>query len=80
MIFLAIRGRGRRLRELSVIYGFDTARIRGDAENGHPKSLGEYLDELLTPTERMERGFQKIAANFDAKIARQEARERKQHG
>lgn len=76
MIFLAIRGRGRRLRELSVILAFDAARIRIDAENGQPKQLSEYLDELLSPAERFERSIAQLSAKFDAKIARQE----KKHG
>lgn len=81
MIYLAIRGGGRRLRELSIVNGFDAARIRGDAESGKAKSLSEYLDELLPDSERMERGFAKLAANLDVKIARQKAREeRKQNG
>jgi hypothetical protein len=66
---------------LSVVNGFDAARIKIDAENGKPKSLGEYLDELLPDAERMERGFAKLAANLDIKIARQKAREeRNRHG
>jgi len=64
-----MRGRGKRLRELSIIQAFDTARIRGDAEAGNPRSLGEYLAELLSDQEQAERSEEQFFAKFDLAIA-----------
>lgn len=44
-----------------------TVRIYGDARNGKMQQLGEYHDELLTPTERLEKSALKLAAFFDAR-------------
>lgn len=63
-----MRGRGKALRELSIIRAFDIARIRGDAEAGKPKTLTDYLSELLSDDERRERDEARFFAMLDRSI------------
>ena len=56
------------MRELSIVQAFDNTRIRGDAEAKRAKSLGGYLDELLTDEERLEKSAAALTARFDAAI------------
>jgi hypothetical protein len=64
-----MRGRGKRLRELSVILAFDIARIRGDAEAGQAKSLGQYLEQLLPDEELAARTEERFFETLDRQIA-----------
>lgn len=47
-----VRARYKALREQSVVLAFDICRIKGDAMAGKPKSLGQYLEQLLPDEER----------------------------
>lgn len=69
-----MRGRGKGLREQSVVLAFDIARIRGDAEAGKPKSLGHYLDELLPDEEYAAKVEERFFETLDRQIAAGEAR------
>ena len=69
-----MRARGRALRELSIVQAFDAARIAADASNGVARPLQDYLDELLSDDERLEKSSAMLAAHFDRLIARDEAR------
>jgi hypothetical protein len=50
------------------VRGFWAARIHLEAENGTAKALGDYLDELLSPDELLEKTSEQLAAYFDALI------------
>lgn len=63
-----MRGRGQALREQSIVQAFDAARIRNDAEQGRPKTLTAYLDELLSPAELAERREEQFFAKLDRQI------------
>lgn len=54
-----------------IVAAFWAARIRGEAEAGKGKPLGDYLDELLTDDERLDKSSARLAAQFDALIERE---------
>ena len=62
------------MREQSITLAFDNARIRADAENGHSKSLGAYLDELIPEGDLLDKTALELAERLDAAIAKEEAR------
>lgn len=49
--------------------GYWAARIHLEAENGKGKGLGDYLDELLSPDELLDKSSERLAAYFDGLIA-----------
>ena len=68
-----IRGRGKALREQSIVQAFDLARIQGDAQSGKARSLGGYLEELLPDDERSARNADRFFDTLDRQIAAGEA-------
>lgn len=54
---------------MSIVQAFDAARIRGDAEADQAKTLGGYLEELLSESERRERDAERFFARLDRQIA-----------
>jgi hypothetical protein len=49
--------------------GYWSARIHLEAEDGKGKRLSDYLDELLTPDELLDKSGEQLAAYFDSLIA-----------
>jgi hypothetical protein len=66
-LFSAIKARRRSEHERAILSAWWATRISGDASRG-AVSLTDYLDELLSEDEILERSAQRLAAHFDALI------------
>lgn len=52
-----------------MVLAFDIARIRQDAEQGRPKSLAQYLEQLLPDAERAALMEERFFETLDRQIA-----------
>lgn len=56
------------MREQSIVNAFDAARIAAEAQTGKAKTLGGYLDELLSDEERAAKSEEQFFAWLDRSI------------